>query len=337
MSMFTRKYLYSALALLAAILVVYFLLSENSYTKVSIDTLVKNDSWNIDFSQSAPFRKGDSLEYVFVLKWEDLIISLSALNLSKFLIFDSIELDGKKISEKSLNSIRLNSDKPSILKIKWKAICSSDSSIKKDDLISIKKTSLIENVTKPEDVKIEQKTKKPSKIVLSNTRLSSDMRNLVEISWKDLLDISFLVIWEKSFPVFFDNWKIYVSVDENIFSEWDYFALIQLNDGEIIPITQKITFKRDNYPIWIWAIVPSTIVSDKDRYVVLQGRGFKKMISIQLSNNIVLKSTEFMTLNDRSIAVRIPKWIPSWTYHFNIMDVNWIYELKGTSIRITNN
>jgi hypothetical protein len=80
-----------------------------------------------------------------------------------------------------------------------------------------------------------------------------------------------------------------------------------LKNGKLVSTDEKISFVYDSSPINIGAITPTEIRSDADRYVVVQGNGFEKIISIQLSNNLIFKNTLFTVVNDNVVSIKIPK------------------------------
>ncbi len=59
-------------------------------------------------------------------------------------------------------------------------------------------------------------------------------------------------------------------------------------------------------------------------------------MSIQLSNNLILKNAEFNIINKQVAGVKIPKGLPAGEYYFNIMDTATIYEIKNMKFTITN-
>ncbi|EKD29799.1 MAG: hypothetical protein ACD_78C00268G0002 [uncultured bacterium (gcode 4)] len=111
---------------------------------------------------------------------------------------------------------------------------------------------------------------------------------------------------------------------------------MQLKSGRILTRNEKITFEHSNARINIANITPRTIKNDAERFVVIQGNGFDKIVSIQLSNNLILKNAEFNIINAHVAGVRIPKELPPGEYYFNIMDTQSIYELRTMRFTITN-
>ena len=80
-----------------------------------------------------------------------------------------------------------------------------------------------------------------------------------------------------------------------------------MKNGKLVTTDEKVSFVYHSSPINIGAVTPSEIKSDVDRYVVVQGNGFEKIISIQLSNNLIFKNTLFNVVNDNVVSIKIPK------------------------------
>lgn len=171
-------------------------------------------------------------------------------------------------------------------------------------------------------------------IKLNNYNLNSNINNLVEITWSWRELVKYVNIgWVSLTPINESN-KTFLTIAKNTFSSWEYFIIVQLNDNEIVTLNEKIKFTYNSSKVNIANITPNTIKNDFDTFIVLQGNWFSKIISIQLSNNIILKTTSFDIINDNVMSVKIPKDLGVWSYYFNIMTIDWITELKNNIFTI---
>ena len=128
---------------------------------------------------------------------------------------------------------------------------------------------------------------------------------------------------------------LYVSVPRDSFAGGEYFVFFQLKGGNIVPDDTKVTFAYATGSINIAHITPSTISSTSDQFIVAQGNGFGRIVSIQLNNSLILQNAQFQIINDRVLAVRIPKGLPAGQYFLNIMDTESISEIRNVSFTIT--
>ena len=318
------------LAILIAFAFLYFPIGKSD--KLVMDAYSKNNTWQIWLTKDVPYKIWDEIEFINIIRWWDYIANLDISKLYKEMEIESITLNWKAVWAKDLKNVKVSSTEPSILDIKWKAIKNktSDSSLIdiKDEVASKEPQITKEKVV---DTKI-----KASNISFSASSFSSNLNNLLEINWKNLESIKYVLIWEKSYNPIAFGWKIYIQIDKNTFSSWDYFVIFQLSNWDILTSDTKLHFEYSNNKINIWNITPSRISNNIDRYIVLQWNGFNKLMSMQLSNNLIFKNTEFKIINDNVVSVKIPKWIEPWSYHLNLMDTVWIYESKWTQIIINN-
>lgn len=82
-------------------------------------------------------------------------------------------------------------------------------------------------------------------------------------------------------------------------------------------------------------VTPASVPNSRESYVTLQGRGFSKVVSIQLSNSLVIKNASFRAVDDAVAIVKIPAGIPPGEYAMNVMDVKGISSPRNAVIRIT--
>lgn len=174
-----------------------------------------------------------------------------------------------------------------------------------------------------------------SNVLLSKTSFSSNINNLLEINWNNLDKIKSIHIWKEVFEPKFNKWTIYIWIDSGLFYKWNYKLYFKWIDWNLVDVNQEITFMYSNSKVNLANITPNVLKNDIDRNIVLQWSWFSKIISIQLSNNIIIKNTNFNIINDNVMSLLIPKWLNIWKYKLNIMDIEWIYK-SNLEIEIIN-
>lgn len=291
----------------------------------------KNITWDSEISKNIFYKKWDKIEYSFFLEkdfnWN---ISIDNKKIDNIIENYDVFINDEKIDKNSINKLKINSD--SVIKFRWIAKndkLNNSKDIKLDDLINIKIIS--EEKTTKNTI---TKTWTVNDINLSNFIFNSNINNLLIVSWNNLDKISYINIWWVSFtPQFKDN-KLYVWIDKNTFANWDYFVIFQLNNKEIYYYPKKIYFYHDDNSINISWITPNQIKNDMDRYIIIQWNNLSKVIRVQLSNNIVLKETNFNIVNDNVITIKIPAWLNPWDYYINFMWTFWIFELNNSKFKV---
>ena len=176
----------------------------------------------------------------------------------------------------------------------------------------------------------------PAYITINETKYNSNINNLLSFRGENMDSIEFVNIGEKRIRPVYSTGTLFVQVDRDTFSTGEYFVFFTLKNGRILTSEIRLSFEHSATPINIANITPSTIRNDEDTFVVIQGNGFDKIVSVQLSNNLILKNAEFNIINDRVAGIKIPKNLPPGEYYFNIMDTVTIYELKNMKFTITN-
>jgi len=329
-----KKYstvIFIAIILIAVVIYYYFTNSQKSL--LVVDTFSRNITWDSWLSKNVPYKKWDKIEIVNILSWWDYLLKLDLTSIKSKINIESINKDWKELTENEINNFTLNSDKPSVIKIKWTSKTQNDwNSLKV--LPSIKK--ILQKISIKDDKEHVDISNVASEIQLRETNFNSSFNNLLEISWNNLKTIKFIMIWETNFKPIFDSWKLYIQIDKYLFQTWDYFVLMQMQNWTIKTIDSKIHFDYSPWNINIWKIMPNIIDNRTDKYILIQWNWFLKLVSIQLSNNMILKNTEFKVINDNVISIKIPNWITPWKYKFNLMDINWIYEDKTNILTINN-
>lgn len=200
---------------------------------------------------------------------------------------------------------------------------------KSKELIQIIPTKPLEKEKKAEQEKI-------SNIFLWQNFFYWDFNTLIEISgsWQSVLE--FVILWDKSFRIIEENKKFFINIPKNTFWNGEYFVFVQDRDKNIFPLEQKITSSFSDKDVNVQNIVPRSVSNKQDQNIILQWRGFSKTVSLQLSNNIVLKNTDFVIISDTVLQVKIPKWIEVWNYQLNVMTTKNIYQIQNIPFSITH-
>lgn len=297
------------------------------------DFISKNNTWDSEASKNIFYKKWNEIEYNFFMQ-KDFIwtISINTNKLDKIMKDYDIYIDDEKITKEDLKNLKIDSSK--IIKIKWIALndkTTKDKDENIDDLLDIeivKEDEIIEEIL--------ESTWTLNNIQLSSHNFNSNINNLLIISWNNLENIEYINIWWTWFKPKFDNKKIYIWIDKNTFSAWDYFLIFQLKNKQIISYDKKISFSYDPNFINISWITPNIIKNDIERYLVIQWNNLSKVIRVQLSNNLVLKETSFKIVNNNVMTIKIPTWLSPWVYYINFMWTEWIFELSNSKFTIIN-
>jgi hypothetical protein len=298
---------------------------------LSTTLLIRNNTWQTPFLDSVPYKRWEELEVDLIVKDKWLSdVKLNIENLKKKLKIKDIYLNDKKINENDKLSIK-EWDK---IKIIWEAL---DNWILKKDEGSIN----IELLDNKEDEKIEETqtwklTTTSKEVYLEKNSINSNINNMIELTWSWKNFVEYVNIWWISLKPIENSWKVYLSIDKNTFTSWEYFVIAQFSDWELKTLEQKINVIFSNSKVNIANLTPQEIKNDVDRYIIAQWNGFSKVVSIQLNNNIILKNTSFDIINDNVIWIKIPKELTTWRYYINIMTTDWIYEIKNIYFNITN-
>lgn len=184
------------------------------------------------------------------------------------------------------------------------------------------------------DLEKQNELKNKVEINILKDNFSSNINNIIKFSWENLDQIRFVNIWEHSFIPELIDWFLYILVEENNYLNWEYFVIFQMKDWSVKTLDKKIEFSLSFKNLVVNDITPKVLKNDIARNIILQWKWFLKIISIQLSNNIVLKSTSFEAISDNVLIIKIPENLEAWKYSLNIMDTQWI---NKPNIQITIN
>ncbi len=237
-----------------------------------------------------------------------------------------------KIDDNLLNELDEIENVIEILEIKidWEVVKKEDinNKIKEDSVVVI---SWTEKKEKKEIDNIEKEVsiinyENIDNISIEKLNYSSNISNIIKIKWKNLDQIEFVIIWEMSFKPEYNSDYLYVLVEKNDALNWEQIVFFQRLNWKIETYPEKLKFTYTDSNIVVVNITPRIIKNDINRNIVLQWKWYSKVISIWLSNNIILKDTSFNVITDAVMSVVIPKGLENWKYKLNIMDVEWIYK-----------
>ena len=298
---------------------------------------VRNLTWQTDFRESVPYKKGDEIEYSWIFtsdSWKDIDLDISTIK--NTIDIEHILLDDKEIREADLKNLQTKDS--SLLKITGKAKKTDNNNAA--PVVPIKLLETTKEAIKNETIKTEDIVSPPEtesqNIAITQTKYNSNINNLLTFRGQELGNVKFVNIGEKRIRPVYSSGSLYVQVEKDTFTTGDYFVFLTLKTGKILTPNIHLSFEYSSSPINIANITPKTIQNSEERFVVIQGNGFDKIVSIQLSNNLILKNAEFKIINNQVAWVKIPKDLPVGEYYFNIMDTHSIYELKNMSFSITH-
>lgn len=138
--------------------------------------------------------------------------------------------------------------------------------------------------------------------------LSSDVGGIIAFTGTGTKRIESVLIGEKNIPgKLFADGSYVIAIERNTFQSGEYFLAYVLDDGTLVTKDEKITFYSEGSSVGIVDVTPSSVPSSRDSYIVLQGFGFSKLLSLQLGNGVIFKEASFTLVDDRVVFVRIPK------------------------------
>ena len=298
------------------------------------DFLVRNITCDTSLDSKNVYRKWDDIEYNFILTTNNSKkVAVDTNELSKVIDIEKILKDDEQIDD--LSDIKI--DESANIKIIWKAKQNWD--IKdEDNLVKIIKTEDLEQEVEKlieEEIEEEKIENIKLKIDLEKKQINSNINNLIQIFWENLSQIKYINIWWVSLEPIKNNEEYFLSINKDTFDTWEYFVIIQTKSWDIITTDTQVSFEYNQSKVNISNITPENIKNDSDRYIVIKWNWFEKTISLQLSNNVVLRNTTFQIINDNVMSIKIPSWIEAWEYYINIMKPEWIYEITNKTFLIT--
>ncbi len=280
----------------------------------------ENNIW--EKSSAVPW---ETIRYHIVLEkdmWENL--RLNKEKIKEKIKISQIFVDGEEIQDSDKISWKENTEIIIIGEILSEKILE-----KKDAFIEVWDNSNLEEKT--EDTLWEI-----SNISLQETHFLSDFNHLVEIQGSGIENIAFINIGDKSFSPQYHEGKYFISLPKDLFWSGDFFTFYQDKQQNIIPFWEKVSFTSSQESINISHITPKQFWYNTQENIVLQGRWFNSVISLQLSNNIIFQTTNFEIVSDKIMIVSIPKDLSTWNYFFNVMTTQKIHPFQNHIFTITN-
>lgn len=186
------------------------------------------------------------------------------------------------------------------------------------------------------DNTIKQVLLTPQNIFLEKWSINGNTNNLIEITGTGLNNIAYINIWWINLTPINSGSGYFLAINKNTYIAWEYFIIINYNDGTIETLNDKLKVVFDNKKVNIVEFNPNSIDNKTDKYITVVGNGFEKVIWVQLNNNVILKKTNYNIINDKIISVLIPAGMDAWEYYLNIMTIESVYEIKDNYFHITN-
>ncbi|MBW7954503.1 hypothetical protein H3C61_01690 [Candidatus Gracilibacteria bacterium] len=315
--------------LLFILIIIYINLNSFSIKNENknFEILFKNITWDTKLLKNIPFNNGNEIELNLLIPGDgknNISLNkdkLKSLNIEKIIVNDK-EVGLNESDFKNVDNIKI------IGKSKNNGILNENDF---NDIINIKED-------KKEEIEIKNDIKKSLtgsiNINLDKYNLNSNINNLIKISGDKKYLIKYVNIGGINLTPIIDKEDIFLSIEKNTFGEGEYFIILQMIDNSIHTLDKKIFFSFSDTETNIANITPKSIKNDTDNIIVLQGNGFSKVISLQLSNNTILKNASFEIISDQVMSVKIPKNLDKGTYFFNIMTTKGIINLKNNTFII---
>ncbi len=325
--------------LIAVIIGIYFFDSsldkESDQNYKKIDYYVKNKSWDTQKQKEIPYKKWDKIEYTFILRnynnfWQKVDVIVSKIR-------EKLNLKNPQITWTDL----ISWDSAWTISIVGEAIDNGISSKDFDNLFDFENLpDQINDQEKNNQEKKEQEKHQEindSKISFNFPKIhfSSNLNNLILLSWENLKEIKSINIWKKEFDLVEKKSKYYINIPKNTFEAWKYDVSLRFKNWNKNITNKTLNFDYSEWKVFIIDIFPSKIKNDIPRWITVQWDGLENTISVQLSNSNILKNTsDYKIVSDDVIAVKIPSWISTWDYYINIMTLDWIYKFEDKKFKV---
>ena len=190
--------------------------------------------------------------------------------------------------------------------------------------------SAILTIEKTEDVPVQEEVSSgktvdiPAEISydfsLQSSHFSVNDNALIKITGASLLFAKTLIVGEQRFPIVISGKTGYSIIPRHSFNASEQFASILLSNGKMFAFSEGIEFYGNSAEVFVKRVTPTSVKSGETSYIVLQGYGFSKTVSLQLGNGFVFKTANFQIIDDSVMSVEIPSDLPAGKYTFNIMD-----------------
>lgn len=306
--------------------------SGESVSEPSVVAFVRNASWNTEYATDVPYQKGDELQYYYIVRSGsrqrakfDLTVLRSAFDVRSVSV-DGVELSADDTADLSaVSTIRMD--------VVAKAASATDAPDPTDWLVY----SAIADLP-PEDTvssgalaaSVSGTSNLPDhpSIALSENEaplgadevLDPRIDHLLRLSGDDISRATSISVGDRRVPVRTVGEDRFVVLPARDFAPGAYFVVLEY-DGRFLRPTD-VSLRFADFPdrsVEIYAITPDVAPNDRAANIVLQGRGFDRVVSLQLNNTYILKSTEFTRINDRVMVVEVPEGLDPGEYFLNIM------------------
>ena len=196
---------------------------------------------------------------------------------------------------------------------------------KEKEKINIQTKTLPE---KTEKKSVEEKTIIPQKEIKIDTLIySSNIGNLIKITGFEKDQLKNVTLWDTVLNIKEFQWEVFIEIDPYTIKAGKYDIVFELKNWKRIKYNEKILFwESEQKDLFISNITPNKIDNNTSKKIVLQWQWFNKILSIQLSNNLVLTKANFEIINDNVMSLLIPQWLKTGNYSMNIMSPYWIYK-----------
>ncbi len=300
-----------------------------------MDSFVRNATWDTALMKEVPANQGDSVEYTSILKpTSPQVVSVSIDALTSHLDAVQVSIDGRTVDPSELAHLTLTGS--SLMKITGRVRDAQVTHTPIDTLVRIQTVSTLPTdttATASGSTGVVAATTS-SHIQFTETHFSSEINNLLQIDGDGLESVEYVNIGGQSLRPTLRDGHLFVGIPHGIFAGGEYFVFFQLKNKQVVSEDVQIAFEAGTGSVRIANITPNDITNDQNSVIVAQGSGFKKIVSIQLNNSVILRKVEFDIVNDQVLVLRIPKGLPAGAYYLNIMDTDSISEVRNVFFRV---
>jgi hypothetical protein len=303
----------------------------------SVVSLVRNASWNTEYAADVPFQKADELQYYYIIRSDrSERVRFDFSKMRTFFDVKSVTVDGRPLGTDGVVSLS------GVSTVRIDAVAKdagNDSTPEPSDWLVYKSigTPVAPSVSSDADTGALVASGASSgsgtipdhpTITLLENELPLDTAHgldprtdhLLRLSGKSSDRITSVAAGDRRLPVRVAGDERFVTVPARAFAPGAYFVAFEYDSRFLRPSDLALRFA--DYPdrsVEVHAVTPDRIPNDHAANIVLQGRGFDRVVSIQLNNTYILKSTEFTRINDRVMVVEMPEGLDPGSYFLNIM------------------
>lgn len=174
---------------------------------------------------------------------------------------------------------------------------------------------------------------------ISKVFINNNFDEFVELYWRNINFAKKIIFkcWEK--VSYFEiskkeKNKVFVNIWKDSLQKWNCKIWVE-NNWKNIFYKKEIKIKKEkNNWVLLRFITPNTIKKDLWGYIVMQGKGFKKVKWISLSNWIILNLKDFKIENDKVLILKIPQNLEKWEYFFRFLTNEWFSDNETKKLTI---